>query len=522
MNTTTTSLQPRWHHRHIRAGHLACTLGLVLAIAAGSAIAAEAREEASIQAALTSGLRPTILQAGQAAPQWSLQDRMAHHRVPGVAIAVLRDGKLVHSAGYGVREAGVRDAIDADTLFSVGSISKVVTAAATLRLVSEGKLALDRDINTYLTSWQLPAATQPGPAVSLRMLVSHTSGLGVHGFEDYLPGEPMPTLLQTLKGEAPAKNPPVRRVHPAGQRGDYSGGGVMVMQAVLEDVTGQPLETIARRQVFEPLRMQRSTFANPLPATAGNIAKAHDGDGAVTALPRGWQSFPEQAASGLWTSANDLGAFVAALIGSYRDEGQYLPRPVAAQMMTEVAPSWHGLGPRLDGAGATRIFHHGGSNDSYRGWIEGYLESGDGFVILTNGENGGALTTEIRNALSDAIGRGVNPPVRTLALDLHESLYADYAGVFVADLDVPMDHRRELADFFDVEALQVKVADGQVLIGAVGRDRMSSVLPLAPNRFASPDFDSLQVQFHRNAVGQVNALSIEHGEARAHYVRRIP
>ncbi|HSX63144.1 MAG TPA: hypothetical protein VLF15_00305, partial [Pseudoxanthomonas sp.] len=96
MNTTTTSLQPRWHHRHIRAGHLACTLGLVLAIAAGSAIAAEAREEASIQAALTSGLRPTILQAGQAAPQWSLQDRMAHHRVPGVAIAVLRDGKLVH------------------------------------------------------------------------------------------------------------------------------------------------------------------------------------------------------------------------------------------------------------------------------------------------------------------------------------------------------------------------------------------------------------------------------------------
>ena len=89
------------------------------------------------------------------------------------------------------------------------------------------------------------------------MLMSHTSGLGVHGFADYLPGEPLPTLQQTLDGIAPAKNKLVRLLHTPGERGDYSGGGVMVEQQVLEDVTGQPLDAVARAQVFVPLGMKR-------------------------------------------------------------------------------------------------------------------------------------------------------------------------------------------------------------------------------------------------------------------------
>src|SRR5690606_28217292 len=108
----------------------------------------------------------------------------------------------------------------------VGSVSKVITAATTLRLVADGSLALDQDISTYLRSWKVPAtSTTPTPQVSLRMLMSHTAGLGVHGFADYLPGEPLPTLLQTLDGIAPAKNKPVRLIHAPGERGDYSGGG---------------------------------------------------------------------------------------------------------------------------------------------------------------------------------------------------------------------------------------------------------------------------------------------------------
>lgn len=492
----------------------------VLALLLGTSAFAADRHDAAIDSALGNGLRPTVLQPGAALPRWSLQARMAQHHVPGVAIAVLRDGKLVHSAGYGTREAGTASTVDAETLFSVGSVSKVVTAATTLRLAAGGKLALDQDIATYLRSWKVPATPQvPAPQLTLRMLMSHTSGLGVHGFADYLPGEPLPTLQQTLDGIAPAKNKPVRLLHTPGERGDYSGGGVMVEQQVLEDVTGQPLDAIARAQVFVPLGMQRSRYSDPQAGT-DNIAKAHDGEGSLTALPRGWQSFPEQGASGLWTSANDLAAFVAAFTASYRGQGNFLPRAIATDMMTEVSPSWHGLGPRLDGASQARIFHHGGSNDSYRAWIEGYLETGDGFVILTNGENGAALAAEIRNALSDAIGRGVNPPVRTVALDLSDARYADYAGVFERDDGIAMDQRRALADFFDIPALQVKVANGEVRVGMAGTTPDGQVLPLSPNRFVSPDIDGLQVEFHRDARGQVNALSVVHGEGHARYVRK--
>lgn len=129
------------------------------------------------------------------------------------------------------------------------------------------------------------------------------------------------------------------------------------------------------------------------------------------------------------------------------------------------------------------MFHHGGSKDSCRAWIEGYLETGEGFVILANGENGAALATEIRNALSDAIGRGMNSAVRTVALDVRESRYADYAGVFEQDESVPMAQRRALTDIFDVPALQAKVAGGEVRLGVAGTNRDGRAMPVSPNRF---------------------------------------
>lgn len=502
-----------------RGGRRLRVCGMVVALMLSLPVAAADLHDAAVDAVLSAGLRAGVLEPDAAAPRWSLQQRMDQHHVPGVAIAVLRDGKLVHAAGYGVRAAGSASPVNADTLFSVGSVSKVVTAATTLRLVADGRLNLDQNIQQYLSDWQVPGtAVTPHPRITLRMLLSHTAGLGVHGFADYLPGEPLPTLLQTLDGVPPAKNRPVRLVHPPGERGDYSGGGVMVEQHVLETVSGQPLDALARAQVFTPIGMSRSRFDDP-PEDTDNIAKAHDDKGAVTALPRGWQSFPEAGASGLWTSAMDLGRFVAALTASYQGKDRFLPRPLATDMMTPVSPSWHGLGPRLDGDGMQRIFHHGGSNDSYRAWIEGYLETGDGFVILTNGENGEALAAEIRNALSDVIGRGVNPVVRSIALDARSPALAGLAGNYVRSDAVPLALQGALADVFDVPALDVSVDDGSVRMGVAGTGRSGRLLPVSPNRFVSPDVDGLQAEFQRDAWGDVAGLVLMLGDARAYYLR---
>lgn len=493
-------------------------LGLAIALLAMPVAAADLHDPA-VDAALDTGLRPAILESGAPLPHWSLQLRMAEHHVPGVAIAVLRDGKLVHAAGYGVRAANTVEAVNADTLFSVGSVSKVVTAATTLRLVADGRLDLDQDIQRYLTDWRIPGtATTPHPQVTLRMLLSHTAGLGVHGFADYLPGEPLPTLRNTLDGMPPAKNKPVRLIHAPGEVGDYSGGGVMVEQLVLETVTGQPLDILAREQVFSRSGMTRSRFDGP-PEDTDNIAKAHDARGALTALPRGWQSFPEAGASGLWSSARDLGSFVGVLTASYQGRQAFLPRPLATDMMTQVSPSWHGLGPRLEGDGMQRIFHHGGSNDSYRAWIEGYLETGDGFVILTNGENGAALAAEIRNALSDVIGRGVNPLVRSIALDGNEASLADLSGTYTRNDAVPLPVQGAVADAFNIPRLAVQVKEGTVRVGPAGSGRSGRLLPVAPNRFVSPDVDGLQIEFHRDGWNEVSGLSVTLGGGRAYYTR---
>ncbi|WP_082578007.1 serine hydrolase domain-containing protein [Lysobacter sp. Root690] len=470
-------------------------------------------------------LRPTVIKAGDAQPAWSLSERMAHYRVPGVAVAILRDGKVVSSRGYGVRDSVSREPIDAQTLFSTGSVSKVVTAATTLRLSAAGKLDLDRNVNDYLKQWQVPADPKwPDARITLRMLMSHTGGFNVHGFPDLQPGEPLPSLLQTLNGQPPSKTEAVRLIHAPGAQQDYSGGGVTIEQAVIEAVDAHGLDAVARREVFEPLHMRRSGFIAELPATTANVARAHDEKGQPTALPRGWESFPELGASGLWTNADDLAAFVAALLGSYRGSNDFLPRALATAMMTEVAPGNFGLGPRLNGVGRGRVFHHGGANDHYYAWIEGHLDSGDGLVVLTNGAEGDRLITEIRNAVTDAAHWPLNEPVHSVTLAADAVASADYRGNYRLDPRQPMDLRGVLADMFDVESLAIGGDDaGAITLQAAGSKRVHPLLPLTPNRYVAPEISvpatTLQVEFHRGADGRVHALTVLCGESRAHYLR---
>jgi len=470
---------------------------------------------------LERGLRPTVLAAGEAAPGWSLAQRMAVHKVPGVAVAVLRDGQVVAAAGYGLRGAGTADKVDANTLFSVGSISKVATATTTLRLAAAGRVDLDRDVDDYLKRWKLPASDAvPDPAVSLRMLMSHTSGLGVHGFADYQPADPLPSLVQVLDGQKPAKNEAVRFKTPPGRVTDYSGGGVTVEQAVIEDATGQPLAALARAQVFAPLGMTRSTFESPLLASHGNVAKAHGGDGMVRAGPRGWESFAEAGASGLWTSANDLGRLVGGLIQSYQGRSDFLPQPLATTMLTEVSPGPFGLGPRLGGAGPGRYFFHLGANESYLAFLEGYPETGDGFVILTNGANGLALISEVRNALSDALPHGAHPMLRTVNPRLPPA--SDLAGDYRLDPATPTDLRRALADNFEYDALKFTVAGDTVEMTLPGQEKPSPLLALGPSQFAQSGLYVFTFEFRRDAFGKVRGVTVAMPETGsvAYYVRR--
>lgn len=442
-----------------------------------------------------------------------LADRMARGGVPGAAIAILQGGRISMAAGYGVRIAGQAAPVGPDTLFSVGSVSKVATAALCLKLVALGHLDLDRSIGRWLKRWRVPAGVAGDSAdITLRMLLSHTAGFNVHGFQDIAPDALMPTLVQTLDGAAPAMNKPLARIDAAGTRSRYSGGGYMIVQAVIEDALDAPFGAVARRYLFAPLDMKRSRFDAAPAADTADIAHAHDGEGKAVALPRGWQSFPELAPSGLWASANDLSRLVLALGASYRAPGGFLPQNLAVDMMTAVSPGPFGLGPRLAGEGAARIFHHAGANDSYKAYIEGNLATGDGLVIVTNGANGDLLGDEIRNAVSDALSWPGDWSVQTGPVAT-AGLMENFTGSYKRQADQSRKLAGILDTVFSAESLEIMSSAAGLQMIAKGKSR--ALVAVTSNRFVAPDSyipaGTLQLSFDRGADGSVQGLTVMGG-----------
>ena len=134
---------------------------------------------------------------------------MASSHIPGVSIAVIHEGRIEWAQGFGVASVG-GPLVTADTLFQAGSISKPVAAMSALHLVQMGKLDLDSNVNTVLTSWKIPtSAVAAGKPVTLRELLTHTAGLSVHGFPGYGADSDVPSLVQVLNGQKPANTAPI-------------------------------------------------------------------------------------------------------------------------------------------------------------------------------------------------------------------------------------------------------------------------------------------------------------------------
>lgn len=363
---------------------------LALALLPAMALAGTDAEIARVER----GLRPPVVLSGDPAAARSLLDEMQRLHVPGVSIAVIRNGKIAWARGYGVAFEG-GPPITPKTLFQAASISKPVTAMAALRLAERGELDLDADINTVLTSWALP----PGAGgVTLRRLLSHTAGTGVSGFPGYAADKPVPTLVQVLDGAPPANTKPVRSESAPGLEWRYSGGGYSVVQQALIDRTKRPFDVLLRDTVLAPIGMRDSRFAQPLPA--GLLARAalpHDGEGKPVA--GGPYTYPELAAAGLWTTPSDLARFALDLQRSARGGKGLLSARMARTMLTPVK-NGYGLGLNVQGDGATLGFAHGGSNNGYKNTLFAYAH-GDGVVVMTNGENGGELASAVLRAVAD-------------------------------------------------------------------------------------------------------------------------
>ena len=267
-------------------------------------------------------------------------------------------------------------------------------------------MTLDEDVNRRLTSWHLPdSPLLIGRPVTLRLLLSHSAGLSVHGFPGYSTDEPVATLMQVLSGSPPANTAPVKVVMKPGYKFSYSGGGYSVMQQLLIDVTGKPFPDFMREQVLEPLEMVHSTYEQPLPAElAGEAAAGHRDNQPIAGR---WHVYPEMAAAGLWTTPSDLALVMIEVGSSYAGRGGKLLSPgMIAEMLKPQSGGTvtYGLGFSVRGEGGAFTFSHGGSNEGFRCELVGVPATGQGVVIMTNSESGGKLLAAVLPVVSEAYG----------------------------------------------------------------------------------------------------------------------
>ncbi|MBK5290590.1 MAG: beta-lactamase family protein [Acidobacteriia bacterium] len=207
------------------------------------------------------GLLPASLADASPAPPWTIQDRIRHHRVPGVSVAVIHNFAVDWARGYGVLEAGSSTSVNTETLFQAASISKPVAAMGLLSLVQGGKIDLDDEVNRKLTSWRIPENQFTAVRnVTLRHLLTHMAGTTIPGYVGYTPGAQLPTLVQILNGQRPANAPPVVVDQVPGTQFRYSGGGYAALQQLAIDLTRMPFEQWMRAEVLGRLEMDHSTY----------------------------------------------------------------------------------------------------------------------------------------------------------------------------------------------------------------------------------------------------------------------
>lgn len=383
-------------------------------------------------------LLPPMIVEGSTNNGKNIFEEMKRLHLPSIAITVIEDGKIAWSQEY--HQSVSDDAHDqaADlSIFQAASISKSINAVLALKvLVESGEIGLDEDVNPYLKGWKIPNADDYSEKVTLRRLLSHTAGVNVGGFPGYMSTNKMiPTLLQELIGnpeitsshEVDAKDipdgyvntAPVKLVEVPGAKYSYSGGGITIVQKLIEDVTGESYADLAKRYIFDPLKMSSSSFKIKYPDSTHEVIQpgcTRDGK----QIDGSWHIYPESAAAGLWTTTEDLAKFAIAVRMAYLGYNPNLLSQHLASEMLRIQPnSTCGLGffiPSKEHEGEL-TFSHNGSNEGY---LCDYLmlpNKGVGVVVMTNSDIGLRLGSSVIRGVFDAYNwPGRRPEVKKVVV----------------------------------------------------------------------------------------------------------
>ncbi|MBO9617243.1 MAG: serine hydrolase [Dyadobacter sp.] len=433
-----------------------------------------------------------------------IRSQMQKRRIPGLSLAIIQGGKIVKAQAYGFIDKDGKVPVTTNTLFQAGSVSKSVAAMGALYLVEQNKLSLDENVNVKLKNWKVPDnAFTIDKKVTLRGILSHTTGLTVHGFPGYAAGAKIPTVVQILDGTAPTNTPPVRVDFVPGSRWRYSGGGYTVMQQLMEDVTGAAFPEFMKNNVLSPLGMKSSTYQQPLPPELAKLtATGHYNNRSL--VEGRWHIYPEMAAAGLWTTPSDLARFAISVQHAYAGKsGSVLSQSMTRQMLTD-QKNRDGLGVFLQGDSTTLRFGHNGRDEGFDALLTASVDKGQGVVIMINANDNSHMMGRIVDFIADYYHwDGFPVKTKPAAVNVDSKALKAFEGRYELFNNRMVTFEAENQRLFTLE-------DGFV---------DEEFVPVANNKFTSTD-RNVSVIFNTDANGNATGFTLQDNDQK--YERKVP
>ncbi len=382
---------------------------------------------------------------------------MDEMKIAGASVSLVHQGELLLNKGYGYTNIETGSKVDpGQSLFRLGSISKLFTWIAVLQQVEQGNLSLDADINQYLTSFSIPD-TYDEP-VTLRSLMSHTPG-----FEDVLlhlflrEEDPVLPLEEKFRKKFP------RRIQPPLQEAAYSNHGSGLAQLLVEKASEMPFEEYAEAYIFSPLGMNASTFRQPVP----DDQKSHMSTGYAWQngqfQSRGFEVLPMTGAGGASSTASDMAVFMKALLNQTRhDTISLLDSATYAIMHEPVLQHAPGMNPALHGfidssRRHLQIIGHGGNTFLFHSLLALFPEHDTALFMSFNGEN---AQKSYNNVLNHFLNRYFPPPSDPPAtIDLNPEYLEGFTGKYMSNR---RPHSSMLKIIGSLNNLEVEATEGGI------------------------------------------------------------
>lgn len=326
-----------------------------------------------------------------------MRDRLDHYGAPALSLAVIDDYRLAWARVWSTMASDREAPVTEESLFQAGSVSKPVAALVVAALTRKGTVSLDQPVATLLAK-QPEIRAAVGPRVGVRHLLTHTAALPGHAWEGW--SRERDLLPSTADMLAAADLVPAR---PPGERVLYSNSGYLVLQLAVEEATGLPFARVASEELFVPLGLERSSFAEPLPARL--LETAVWGHSAGVPTPGKGRMYPA-AAAGLWTTPSDLARLTAVVLHAAAGHGAGpVPAEVAREMVrpadsaAERTLSW-----ATAGHGANRRIFHGGQVAGFVAYVVAVPERGQGLVVMASSDDAFPLLLEVAAAVAEEYG----------------------------------------------------------------------------------------------------------------------